>query len=89
MRIGMILDKTFPPDPRVENEALSLAEEGHDVFLFCLTYGNQMLEEEFNGIHVKRYQSSSLNINYQRFLMIFLFTPFYEKKLKILSNDIN
>ncbi len=60
MRIGMILDKTFPPDPRVENEALSLAEEGHDVFLFCLTYGNQMFEEEFNGIHIKRYQSNKL-----------------------------
>ncbi|WBX68148.1 hypothetical protein PG910_08500 [Tenacibaculum dicentrarchi] len=40
-RIGMILDKTFPPDPRVENEAIELLKQGHQVFLFCLTYGNQ------------------------------------------------
>ena len=32
----MILDAVFPPDPRVENEAISLINEGHHVFLFCL-----------------------------------------------------
>jgi len=37
MRIGMILDKTFPPDPRVANEAVSLIEKGHEVFLFCFS----------------------------------------------------
>ena len=36
MRIGMILDKTFPPDPRVENEAVTLINHGFEVFLFCL-----------------------------------------------------
>ena len=60
MRIGMILDKTFPPDPRVENEACTLVEAGHEVFLFCLTYGNQKSEETINGIQVKRYQSNKL-----------------------------
>ena len=34
----MILDATFPPDPRVENEAISLIAAGHEVFLFCLKY---------------------------------------------------
>jgi hypothetical protein len=34
MRIGMILDAVFPPDPRVENEAVSLIEAGHEVFPF-------------------------------------------------------
>lgn len=54
----MILDETFPPDPRVENEALTLINEGHEVFLFCLTYKNQNLSENINGIQVKRYKSS-------------------------------
>tara|TARA_B100000787_G_scaffold159892_2_gene138471 strand:+ start:52529 stop:53713 length:1185 start_codon:yes stop_codon:yes gene_type:complete len=60
MKIGMILDDTFPPDPRVENEAISLINSGHEVFLFCLTYGNQKLQESINGIQVRRYQSSTL-----------------------------
>lgn len=58
MRIGMILDKTFPPDPRVENEAISLIEAGHEVFLFCLKYNKEPAEELISGIHVKRYKSS-------------------------------
>ena len=34
----MILDAVFPPDPRVENEAVSLVKAGHEVFLFvCIT----------------------------------------------------
>jgi hypothetical protein len=34
MRIGMILDTPFPPDSRVENEAVSLIKADHEVFLF-------------------------------------------------------
>ena len=60
MRIGMILDDVFPPDPRVENEAIELIKEGHDVFLFCLTYNKQNLEEQINGIEVRRYQNNTL-----------------------------
>lgn len=60
MKIGMVLDKTFPPDPRVENEALALIRQGHEVFLFCLSYGNQLYDENYNGIQVKRYRSNQL-----------------------------
>jgi glycosyltransferase involved in cell wall biosynthesis len=56
----MILDKTFPPDPRVENEAISLIEKGHEVFLFCLTYDRKEGNKSINGIKVKRYQSNAL-----------------------------
>lgn len=56
----MILDKTFPPDPRVENEAVSLIENDHEVFLFCLKYGDEKESEVIKGIQVKRYQSSKL-----------------------------
>ncbi|MBL4606136.1 MAG: glycosyltransferase family 4 protein [Flavobacteriaceae bacterium] len=60
MKIGMILDDTFPPDPRVENEAVTLINSGHEVFLFCLTYGNQKAIETINGIKVRRYKSTKL-----------------------------
>ncbi len=56
----MILDAPFPPDPRVENEAVSLIKAGHQVFLFCLKYGDEKPSEVINGIQVKRYNSSKL-----------------------------
>lgn len=56
----MILDSNFPPDPRVENEAITLVNAGHQVFLFCLTYGDQQLSEDINGIQVRRYTSNKL-----------------------------
>ena len=59
MKIGMILDQPFPPDPRVENEAVTLIEQGHEVFLFCLSYEGKSAEEVINGIQVKRYASSN------------------------------
>ena len=59
MRIGMILDKTFPPDPRVENEAVALVGAGHQVFLFCLKYDDNQLDFEIvNGVQVCRYTSN-------------------------------
>ena len=58
MKIGMILDDTFPPDPRVENEAIELIKDGHEVFLFCLTYGNEKKEDVVNNIYVKRYKTN-------------------------------
>lgn len=60
MRIGMILDKTFPPDPRVENEAISLIENNHQVFLFCLKYNNEADFDEVHEISVCRYSSNQL-----------------------------
>jgi len=60
MKIGMILDKTFPPDPRVENEASALIKDGHEVFLFCLTYDNEEASEEIKGIQIRRFTSSTL-----------------------------
>jgi glycosyltransferase involved in cell wall biosynthesis len=55
MRIGMILDKTFPPDPRVENEALALKEKGHKVHLFCCYDSKEVTEQEYKGFTLHRY----------------------------------
>jgi glycosyltransferase involved in cell wall biosynthesis len=65
MRIGMILDKIFPPDPRVENEAISLVNNGFEVILFCLKYTDEQPEcEILNGIEIKRYRSNRLEYKF-------------------------
>ena len=61
MKIGMILDSDFPPDSRVENEAVSLIDAGHEVFLFSLSYkAFDKAEEIINGIQVRRYRAGKL-----------------------------
>jgi len=83
MRIGMILDKTFPPDPRVENEAMSLINRGHEVFLFCLKYGPQEEgQEKINNILVCRYSSNKLE--YKLSALVFtvpIYTTLMKKKI--------
>jgi glycosyltransferase involved in cell wall biosynthesis len=91
MKIGMILDQEFPPDPRVQNEAISLIKAGHEVFLFCLHYGNQKQKENIEKIHVRRYFST--NLEYKLSALAYTF-PFYKllmfSKIKhfILENNI-
>ena len=60
MKIGMILDNTFPPDSRVENEATSLVKDGHSVHLFCLNEGGQPVHENIRGIEVRRFPTNNL-----------------------------
>ncbi|HEY9168762.1 MAG TPA: glycosyltransferase family 4 protein [Lutibacter sp.] len=80
MRIGMILDKTFPPDPRVENEAISLIGKGHEVFLFCLKYDKSDKDVKIKGIQVKRYKSNKLE--YKLSALAYTF-PFYSNLMKL------
>src|SRR6056300_1497754 len=74
MKIAMILDAKFPPDPRVENEAVTLVNAGHQVFLFCLTYTKEKQEEIINGIHIVRYPSNQLEYKLSALAYI---VPFY------------
>ncbi len=76
-RIGMILDNSFPPDPRVENEASVLIKNGFEVFLFCLTYNNQP-NQVIEDIHVCRYTSNKLEYKLSALAYDF---PFYHKKM--------
>ncbi len=82
MKIAMILDAPFPPDPRVENEAIALVQGGHEVFLFCLSYGEEKGFQEIHGINVHRFQSNTLE--YKLSALAYTF-PFYsilmQKKL--------
>jgi glycosyltransferase involved in cell wall biosynthesis len=82
MKIGMILDARFPPDPRVENEAVSLVKKGHKVFLFCLKYATEKTSESINGIQVKRYKSNSIEYKLSALAYtIPLYCYFMEKKI--------
>ncbi len=59
--VGMILDSDFPPDPRVENEALILINSGFEVHLFAFSYEKNFQQREtYKGIEVHRYYCSPL-----------------------------
>ena len=91
MKIGMILDAEFPPDPRVENEAISLVKAGFDVFLFCLSYQSSD-QENYKGIEVRRYPSSKLEYKLSALAYtIPLYTNAMKKKIHhfINENDID
>lgn len=54
-KVGMILDAEFPPDPRVENEALTLIAQGFEVHLLCFGYRISADENfDYQGIKVHR-----------------------------------
>ena len=79
----MILDAVFPPDPRVENEAISLINNGHEVFLFCLKYKEEKKSELISGIQVKRYQSNTIEYKLSALAYtIPLYTIFMKSKIK-------
>jgi len=90
MNIGMILDKSFPPDPRVENEAIELVKSGHVVFLFCLTYKREPLKEIINGIHIRRYVSNKLEYKLSALAYtISLYSKMMKKKIYHFLNENN
>jgi len=61
MRIAVFLDQSFPPDSRVENEAYSLIQAGHEVHMFSLNFKSlRPSREEVNGIYVHRIAAGKL-----------------------------
>jgi glycosyltransferase involved in cell wall biosynthesis len=75
MNVLMILDGEFPPDERVEKEAVSLIKAGNRVSLLCLNYGDHKDPEEYNGISINRIKiKKSLRNKLQATYLIF---PFY------------
>lgn len=54
MRILMVLDQDFPPDVRVENEALSLIAAGHEVVLWSIAPDDRPVRESYKGITIVR-----------------------------------
>lgn len=75
MNILMILDGEFPPDDRVEKEAMSLISEGNKVWLLCLNYGKFSNTENYKGIEIIRI---SINKSLRNKLQAtYLILPFY------------
>jgi glycosyltransferase involved in cell wall biosynthesis len=62
MKILMLLPGEFPPDIRVENEAVALSKLGHEVVIVCQTR-KPITESEIhiNNIRVVRYNISKFN----------------------------
>ena len=70
MRVGMILDKAFPPDTRVNNEADILIAIGIEVHILCFSsIENPQEEENLNGIHIHRLKKGSRYISWGRGLI--------------------
>ena len=63
MKIGMLLDRIFPPDIRVEKEARALLKAGHEVHLLCVKTSDLPDEDVYEEIKLHRrefYHKSSL-----------------------------
>ena len=75
MKIGMVLDKEFPVDERVENEAIALIQAGFEVHLLCFSFGKYKKEEIYKGILVHRvYMPKFL---YKKLSPLILIIPIY------------
>jgi glycosyltransferase involved in cell wall biosynthesis len=48
----MLLERDFPPDLRVENEAMALVEAGHKVFIACFTRSGKTQVFQWKGIKI-------------------------------------
>jgi glycosyltransferase involved in cell wall biosynthesis len=74
MKILMVLESEFPPDVRVENEALSLIDFGHEVHVACYTRMNRKKFEEIDKLIIHR---KSINNLIYKSSVACLKLPFY------------
>jgi len=54
LRVLMVMDHSFPPDPRVENEALSLIDAGHQVTVLAVSPDDRPDRDDHHGIRIVR-----------------------------------
>jgi len=91
MRILMVLEVDFPPDERVEKEALSLIEGGHEVFIACysLKQPEDIAISDYKGIHVYKKRLSSFRYKSGVGALKFpLYFNFWRKYLGKVVDDI-
>lgn len=91
MNILMILDGEFPPDERVEKEALTLISAGNRVYILCLNYGNSKPSENYKGIEIIRIGINKPLRN--KLQATYLILPFYrmlwKRRIESVINDKN
>ncbi len=80
----MVLDLEFPTDIRVENEAISLIESGHELTLLCLFGGNSKKSFNHRGIQVIHSSVSTFRFNKSKGLAsrFGFFDRFVEKQVR-------
>ncbi|MHA1381239.1 MAG: glycosyltransferase family 4 protein [Candidatus Helarchaeota archaeon] len=94
MNIGMILNKKFPPDIRVEKEARALVKGGFNVCLLCERKKGQPIRERLNGLKIHRGPNISGFIKRKvdfwltHFTFINLFWRSYIRRF-VIENDID
>lgn len=77
-KIGMLLEAEFPPDIRVENEALALSMAQFEVHIFALTFEKRPVSEEWKpGVWVHRKPVSKKLFNKAHITI--LKWPFYRR----------
>ncbi len=60
IRVGMVLDQPFPPDARVEREAMALARAGFEVHLLCVSKTDSPADEYYQGFWIHRASPEAL-----------------------------
>ena len=93
MRIGMILCKPYPPDIRVEKEARTLIEAGHDLFVLAERKDGELKNETVLGTTVNRYyppRPFRRRLDWIRFNTSFK-SAFWESRIRrfVKRNDID
>jgi glycosyltransferase involved in cell wall biosynthesis len=59
----MVLDQPFPPDARVEREAMALADAGYEVHLLCaLRPEDKLTDEAYRGFYIHRVNPDAVTI---------------------------
>jgi len=83
MKIGMILDKEFYCDLRVENEVQALRSAGYQVIVYCFSFDKAFKEDEYFGAKIIHLPVSKSFIYKLRGLTntVFNFYPNYLVKL--------
>ena len=78
MKILMLLERQFPFDERVEKEAVSLIEDGHEIYILSFNYDGLAKDEVYRGIHIVRFPIT--HRAYNKLSPLHRILPFYSRK---------
>ena len=86
----MVLDASFPPDIRVEKEAITLINSNlYEVYLICLRKKNEEVLSNYNGLNIIRINSPALDQKVKKGILDAIFSInnvhyiFYRQILKL------
>lgn len=74
--ILMIINEEFPPGERAEKEAVSLINEGYNLFVLCINFAKRPQTEVYKGIKIYRINFNKYFRN--KLYALYLILPFYK-----------